>query len=123
MKKDMILATLLTLVLACSSIQPAFAATTIIYVDINATGNHDGTSWENAYPVLQLALDQANAQPEMLFEIWVAAGTYYPDLGPGHVEDSQAESFRILQTHVRLYGGFSGDETERSQWKQGQAGR
>ncbi len=115
MKKDIFLALFVALVLVFASIQPAFAATTVIYVDITATGSNDGTSWENAYVLLQMALDQASAQPDQLFEIWVAAGTYYPDLGPGRVDDSRDESFRILYNNVQLYGGFAGDELTREE--------
>jgi hypothetical protein len=115
MKKNIFLTVFVALVLVFCSIQPVSAAATILYVDMEATGANDGASWENAYPLLQLALDQASTQPETLFEIWVAAGTYYPDQGPGHVDDSPEESFRILRNNVQLYGGFSGVETQRTQ--------
>jgi hypothetical protein len=113
MKKDIWLAIFVAMILVFSSIQPASAATTIIYVDIDATGSSDGTSWEDAYPLLQMALDEASAQPGTDIEIWVAEGTYYPDDGPGHVQDSRDESFRIQYNNVQLYGGFAGTESIR----------
>ncbi len=76
-----------------------------IYVDTDATGNDDGSSWENAYVYLQDALIKAN--PVKGDDIWVAEGTYYPDKGDGRTEDSQTETFQLV-SDVAVYGGFSG---------------
>src|SRR5690606_12302184 len=43
-----------------------------VYVDANATGANDGSSWEDAFVDLQDALNGPAA------EIWVAKGTYRP---------------------------------------------
>ena len=51
----------------------------ILYVNKNANGLNNGTSWLNAYKNLQDAL--TNKCPGTT-EIWVAEGTYYPDEGP-----------------------------------------
>lgn len=89
---------------------------TILRVNANiAGGSGDGTSWANAYRYLQDALDEANANGSAPYEIWVAAGVYYPDEGAGHVDDDNAESFTLVYDNVQLYGGFTGTETERSQ--------
>jgi uncharacterized repeat protein (TIGR01451 family) len=96
--------------------QGASALPRIWYVDKDATsGANDGTSWANAYTTLQAALDVANANQYTNYEIWVAEGTYYPDEGGSHIANSQEEYFVIINNNVQLYGGFGGDETERTQ--------
>ncbi len=81
-----------------------------LFVDADATGANDGTSWEDAYNDLQDALDTAAAWPEVVAEIWVAEGTYTPDRGTG---DREA-TFQLLNS-VGLYGGFAGWETSLDQ--------
>ena len=51
-----------------------------IYVDDDAAGTNDGTSWENAYVYLQVALADANSA-EKPVEIRVAQGIYKPSEG------------------------------------------
>lgn len=71
-----------------------------IYVDGNAGGNNDGSSWTNAYTDLQSALNAASAG----FIIEVAGNqTYFPDLTNGR--DS---SFDNLGNESQLVGGFAG---------------
>ena len=77
----------------------------IIFVDHNATGNADGTSWQHAYTSLQDAL--AAAVPDN--EIWIAQGIYRPTTGT-----DRSISFEIPD-HVSLFGGFTGTETELQQ--------
>lgn len=78
-----------------------------IYVDADASsGNNDGTSWENAYLSLQDALFSAQETDE----IWVAEGIYTPAQPPGN----RNVSF-VLKDGVKVYGGFAGGETSRSQ--------
>jgi hypothetical protein len=96
-----------------------FAAGQTIYVDANATGANNGTSWADAYTGLQSALNDANSGDE----IWVAVGTYKPSYDYGLVAvppDSQVrlKHFR-LKNGVAIYGGFSGIETilEQRNWQ------
>ena len=45
-----------------------------IYVKQDASGNNDGSSWENAYNDLAVAI----ANKEQNSELWVAEGIYKP---------------------------------------------
>ena len=73
-----------------------------VYVNASAEGGNDGSSWENAYTQLQVALENSLEGDE----IWIAAGTYLP----GREGDSSA-SF-IINKNIKIYGGFSGLETQ-----------
>jgi len=83
-----------------------------IYVNAEAPSGGDGTSWGAAYRYLQDALARADRGDE----IWVAEGTYYPVQG-ANVSDivgDRSATFQ-LKDGVKLYGGFVGTETRRSQ--------
>lgn len=73
----------------------------IIYVNSNATGTNNGTSWANAYTDLQSALSSAFINDD----IWVAAGTYKPTQ-----TNTRTISF-VMKNGVDLFGGFNGTET------------
>jgi hypothetical protein len=104
-------------VIAMGMVVASATAQTILRVDINSTAPiPDGQSWSTAYPYLQDALNAVvNPTPQNAYEIWVAAGTYTPDLGSGYTQFNSAHSFS-LRNNVAILGGFSGDgwETERS---------
>jgi hypothetical protein len=80
----------------------------ILYVDKNATGLQDGSSWTNAYKSLEQALDRTAHCPGAS-QIWMADGIYSP-----FAEVSRANSFNISQG-VSIYGGFQGNETSINQ--------
>jgi hypothetical protein len=86
-----------------SSVLTTMART--IYVDLDAIGASDGSSWRDAFTDLQDALAAAGAGDE----VWVAEGRYVP----GPVGNTDA-TFTLL-SGVGLYGGFVGDETQRTQ--------
>lgn len=68
------------------------------YVNYDATGANNGTSWKDAFVDLQSAIEQAQAGDM----VWVASGIYTPG--------DQRSYFFPLKNGVELYGGFSGDE-------------
>ncbi len=78
---------------------------TIYYVKPTGNDANSGTSWTTAFRTVQKALATIASG-----EIWVAAGTYYPDEGPYQTNDERNESF-FLKNNVALYGGFAGYET------------
>lgn len=80
------------------------ATADVIYVRANATGSGDGSSWQNAFTSLPLAIAAAAAGDEL----WVAAGTYKPATG-------SRDSTISLKTGVAIYGGFAGNESQRPQ--------
>ncbi|MCP4442390.1 MAG: T9SS type A sorting domain-containing protein [Aureispira sp.] len=82
-----------------------------IYVDANATGNNNGSTWANAYTDLGEALFSTASG-----EVWVAAGTYLPSKDfNGFIPGSdKAKTFKI-PNGVKVYGGFNGTETMLSQ--------
>src|SRR5690606_21119225 len=73
--------------------------TTTFYVNASATGNNDGTNWENAFTRIENAIAKACENDE----IWIAEGIYTPETG---------KAFKMLNK-VNMYGGFpsSGNPT------------
>jgi predicted outer membrane repeat protein len=85
---------------------PASAQSDVVYVDEDAGGAGDGSSWDDAYTQLQDGLADAQSGEE----VWVAYGTYVPDNSSNAARDS---SF-ALRDGVGIYGGFEGNEDQRS---------
>ncbi len=78
---------------------PQVVANRRIFIAPN--GNGDGSSWSQA---LSLRYGLATAQPGD--EVWVQAGTHTPAAPDGN----RSHSF-ITNPNVKIYGGFSGNET------------
>ncbi len=76
---------------------------TIRYVNINATGANNGTSWADAYTSLQSALSS------LTDTVWVANGVYKPT-----TTTDRTIAFSVVQPQ-KLFGGFAGTETSLSQ--------
>ncbi|MBR9923311.1 MAG: T9SS type A sorting domain-containing protein [Bacteroidetes bacterium] len=89
------MSTVLFLLLFAWNVLPA---QNTIYVSNTATGNADGSSWEDAYTSLQDALTAANFGDQL----WLKEGTYTPADAPDYTWE--------LPSGVKLYGGFSGTE-------------
>jgi predicted outer membrane repeat protein len=88
----------------------------VLYVNKNADGNNDGTSWADAYTDLQDALAKARNgygtagdATDDVAEIWVARGVYKP--GPA---GDRSASFQMVND-LGVFGGFTGSETKQRQ--------
>jgi hypothetical protein len=72
-----------------------------IYVDKDATGANDGSSWANAYTDLSNALNNVGTYKS----IWIADGVYTPAAG------NRTNTFNISTNDLKIYGGFNGTES------------
>jgi hypothetical protein len=75
----------------------------VVYVDADATGNNDGSSWTDAYNLLQDGLAAACEGDE----IRVARGVYKPDQSGGNMAGDRESTFQ-LKNGVAVKGGFAG---------------
>ncbi|MBK9256203.1 MAG: putative metal-binding motif-containing protein [Saprospiraceae bacterium] len=82
----------------------------ILYVDVNATGLNNGSSWVDAFTGLHSAL--VSTCPDIT-QIWVAAGTYKPTAYPQSCTNcnSTRDYAFLLREGISVYGGFNGTET------------
>jgi len=78
----------------------------IIYVDDDAAGANDGTSWKDAYAYLQDALADAGSAAKPV-EIRIGQGTYRPNQGANQTRGDRQSAFRLING-VALRGGFAG---------------
>lgn len=81
------------------------SADVVLYAASAAQGNGDCSDWANACS-LQTALATAVAGDE----VWVKAGVHKPTTNPAN-----RDAAFVLPNGVRVYGGFSGNETSRDQ--------
>lgn len=104
MSKRYIETLLICSLMAVVMVNQAFPKT--IYVDSDATGSKDGSSWKNAYNYLQEALADADSAQKPV-EIKVAHGVYKPGQISDRVSEDQKATF-LLINDVVLKGGFAG---------------
>jgi len=98
--------------------QPGPGSSMIYFVSKDGNDSYSGDSWDMSFLTLQKALSFAASGNE----IWVAAGTYYPDEGPGAVDNDRLSFFQ-MKPGVRIVGGFAGTESEiddRNQFRNGE---
>jgi len=81
-------------------------AASAMYVDADATGANNGSSWGNAYNNLQDALADANLRAKPV-EIRVAQGVYKPDEGAGITAGDRTAAFELING-VTIKGGHAG---------------
>lgn len=77
----------------------------LIYVDVDAIGAADGTSWADAYTDIQSAIAAAGC----VNEIWVAEGSYFASYS------NNRDEYISVNQDLEIYGGFNGTETLRGQ--------
>ena len=80
-----------------------------VYVNAGNSTPGDGSNWANSYDKLQDALNDVSIQSTG-GQIWVAAGTYYPDEGAGQTDNDRNATFSI-PSNTQVLGGFAGYET------------
>lgn len=97
--KNLSYARIILVVLCLVASSEALAA--IIYVDRDANGANDGSSWADACNHLQDALAAASSGDE----IWVAEGIYKPDQGAKVTPGDRFATFQLING-VAIYGGF-----------------
>ncbi|MBC8753915.1 T9SS type A sorting domain-containing protein [Kordia sp. YSTF-M3] len=78
----------------------------VTYIDKDATGNNDGTSWQDAFTDITSTLE--NAQDNS--EIWIKGGEYIPN-----ATGNGALGINITATGLKIYGSFAGNETQISE--------
>jgi uncharacterized protein (TIGR02145 family) len=88
-----------------------------VYVNYSATGTQNGTSWPNAFTSIDDALSAA--RNNYITEIWVAKGIYKPNKYPNDVAcdvifTNRDKTFHLVDG-VKMYGGFTGTETDINQ--------
>lgn len=100
--------TFLTVMLCLSVTHNSYSQ---IFVNQNAIGDNDGSSWENAYVELHDALEAYEPGDE----IWVADGTYLPQIPSAWPDSLPARPVFYIGKEVALYGGFNGTESSLSE--------
>lgn len=90
-------------------------STRIRYVKPVATGTGDGSSWENASGNLQNMIDElAKNNPQNLpGEVWVAAGTYVPQVQV--ISGTTYSASFLMRDGISVYGGFAGGESSKQE--------
>ena len=103
-----------------TDLYPYLVTNDICYVNIDNTQlTKNGDSWDTAYNTIQECIDKLYENVVNGGEIWVKRGLYNPTDVPEwkqkiNKNGPMHKSF-IMREKIRIYGGFSGSETIRSQ--------
>jgi parallel beta-helix repeat protein len=81
-------------------------APVVLYVDTNASGANNGTSWADGFTHLQDALSVARVIPEVE-EIRIGQGFHTPDKGNGFTPGERTATFQLING-VTIKGGYAG---------------
>lgn len=98
-----------SLFLSSTAVSAVAGGPSRLYVDDSASPGGNGQSWASAYDNLQDAMDEAFSLG--FAEIWVAEGTYSPDVDIKFPPSSTL----FLNAPAEIYGGFGGFETARAE--------
>ena len=80
----------------------------IIYVDNSATGNNDGSSWENAYPTLYAALEDLSDEADTTIKIAEGNEVYYEEYPNSYTYHIGSDDSGILN-HPNIIESKEGD--------------
>ncbi|HHS13339.1 MAG TPA: T9SS type A sorting domain-containing protein [bacterium] len=80
----------------------------IVYVDADASGANNGSSWKDAFTSLQAAINHVHPSEAW---IWVAAGRYTGNYYEDDYGKYQSVAAIKLKSGVMVFGGFAGHET------------
>ncbi|MCP4592363.1 MAG: right-handed parallel beta-helix repeat-containing protein [bacterium] len=94
--------TLAAIVILATLIPASSICGDVLYVDDDAPGANDGSSWPDAFVDLQDALAVASTNGAIT-EVRVAQGCYTPDRGSG----DRTAAFQLIND-VTIYGGYTG---------------
>ena len=104
-----LICTIIVSLAALFCLSPMVNAATFYVDGSSGSDSNSGASWVLAFETIQKALaEAATGGPHV---IWVAQGTYYPDVGPGQTAGDRDSTFDLVST-VEMYGGFFGDELD-----------
>ncbi|MHC4676148.1 MAG: S8 family serine peptidase, partial [Planctomycetota bacterium] len=79
----------------------------VLFIDADANGANDGTSWTDAFNQLQDVISLAAGAPRAVDEIRVANGVYKPDWGSGVTLGDRLAVFQLI-SGVAICGGYAG---------------
>ena len=85
---------------------PIFSiAQPIVYVNSDAKGGNDGSSWTNAFNSLAKAIKET----KLPAQLWIAQGQYFT------TDNLDRNVSIVINSGIQLYGGFKGTESKLEQ--------